>query len=340
MNCNTLLVGGGITSSLIGFCLRKHKHIVTDLWEKEEEIGGRMRTFHSEHTQTETDIGAQYITSSDTLLHQNEDIYNSLFESGKIKPLTCRIDNLRLPDSLHHYVAPMGMSSLVQHFIDSAKLQNIHTSYSVKNLNILPDMVEVETDNGVKELYKAIVLTLPVPSLFELSGNFKEKMGEEISAELKKVKYSSRFVLVLIYNYLLRVEWAANYTPRDKIFRYVGIQEKKVGISSGCSSVVFHTSVEFGERYHNSEEASLILMERVRELFPQWKDPVDVFCYKWHYSQVVTPFRNTPGHVVLSSKPPIIITGDGFTTSNFDGCIESANSTVDTLLKLLQNSAS
>lgn len=335
---NILLIGAGITSSLIGFYLRNHKQIAIDLWEKEETVGGRMKTIYSEYTPVAIDVGAQYVSSPESLFRRFEDIYNSLLQNKKLVPLTCRIDNVRPSlEKVYNYTAPEGMDALVQHFNDLSKPQNIQTSYNVKKVNILPDAVAVETNTGVKQLYKAVVLTIPAPCLQELSGNFTEKIDENLCEQLKKVKYSSRFTLVVIYDQLLDVEWDATFMPDDKTFWYIVVQEKKIGINVGKSTVIFHSTKEFGAEYNQDQldEAKELLLKKVSERFPQWRNKVDVFCYRWNCSQVLTAFQNTPGYVVLHAKPTLILAGDGFIRSNFNGCIESAKLTADALIKLL-----
>lgn len=335
---NILIVGAGITSSLIGFFLRNHKQIAIDLWEKEEQVGGRMKTIYSEYTPVAIDVGCQYVSSPESLFRRFEDIYNSLLENKKLIPLTCRIDNVRpSPEKIHNYTALEGMDALVQHFNDLSKLQNIQTSCYVKKLNILPDAIAVETNTGFKKLYKTVVLTIPIPCLQELSGNFIHKVNQNLCEQLKKVKYSSRFTLVVIYDQLVDVEWDATFIPGDKTFWYIVVQEKKIGIDVGKSTVIFHSTKEFGAKYNADQldEAKELLLKKVSERFPQWKNHVDVFCYRWNCSQVLTPFPNTPGYVVLHAKPTLILAGDGFIRSNFNGCVESAKLTADALIKLL-----
>ncbi|XKL63174.1 hypothetical protein PGB90_005538 [Kerria lacca] len=330
-----LLGGGGITSSLIGYFLRNFKERISlDLWEKHEELGGRMKTLHNVQTNVPVDLGAQYITTNAEFSELYSEVYNSLFQNNKIQELDCIIKNMKpISKGTINYIAPEGMSSLVTHFLKN-NFNEINLCHCITTLNVFGNTIEVEANNKVKNVYDAIILTMPVPDILRLTGNFKNFISNDIHENMKNVKYSSRFVLVLIYDKQLEVDWDANYIT-DNIFRYISIQEKKIKLPSNQSSVIFHTSVEFGKKYFhcNNDEIELILLKHVYELFPEWINPIKTFCYKWEYSQITSPFHNSPKCVVLCSKPIIIMAGDSFTCSSFNGCITSAKATADIILQ-------
>jgi len=53
--------------------------------------------------------------------------------------------------------------------------------------------------------------------------------------------------------------------------------------------------------------------------------------------QVVQPFSNSPGCVVLNENPLLIAGGDGFVHSNVDGCLKSSQKIVDVILEKLSS---
>lgn len=62
-----LLIGGGLTASLLSYLLRKsYPSIDIEVWERNATIGGRMMTLNSQATACSADIGAQYITTIPT----------------------------------------------------------------------------------------------------------------------------------------------------------------------------------------------------------------------------------------------------------------------------------
>lgn len=335
----TLLVGGGITSSLIsfliqnkpGFCL-----ITLDIWEKEDAVGGRMRTVRSLYSsKIPIDIGAQYLTTYPENLIRYNLIYDSLFNSGIIEELNTTVKNLRPLEGSKNYVAPNGMSSLVYHFLsNSRRRHNLKLSHNLKSLNIKNGKIEAETTNKFRECYDAVVLTMPIPEVLNLSGNFLDFIDPQVREKLKNVQFSSRYALALIYQKMIQEEWGACYMPDDSLVKYIAIQEKKANVPSLQSSVVIHSSTDVDKKFQQNEKSiESIITNHINELFPSWGQPDEVICHKWTYSQVTIPFQTPSRILILNKKPLIILAGDSFSHSNFENCIESARNASDLLSK-------
>jgi hypothetical protein len=144
--------------------------------------------------------------------------------------------------------------------------------------------------------------------------------------------------------------------------RFVGLDSLKRSstgtVGAGFPSVIVHTSVEFGATYVNTDMKLVepIILEQLKRLYPTLPPPVETKCHKWRYSQVTEayhgpePFiaesiRETPkkesagatsavsvaaaatslvGAVMVIDKPALVLAGDAFVASNFEGCIASA----------------
>ncbi|XP_071667690.1 renalase isoform X4 [Patagioenas fasciata] len=93
-------------------------------------------------------------------------------------------------------------------------------------------------------------------------------------------------------------------------------------------SVVVHTTVTFGSEHLDADPAEVqrLILHHLERLMPSLPKPASVKCQKWRYSQVTKAVLNCPGHMILHTQPLLICGGDGFTHSNFDGCIDSAMS--------------
>ncbi|XP_032047347.1 renalase isoform X2 [Aythya fuligula] len=93
-------------------------------------------------------------------------------------------------------------------------------------------------------------------------------------------------------------------------------------------SVVVHTTVTFGSEHLDSDPAEVqqLILSHLESIMPSLPKPASVKCQKWRYSQVTKSVPNCPGHMILHTQPLLICGGDGFTCSNFDGCIDSAMS--------------
>ncbi|KAM9188338.1 renalase isoform 2-T2 [Mergus octosetaceus] len=93
-------------------------------------------------------------------------------------------------------------------------------------------------------------------------------------------------------------------------------------------SVVVHTTVTFGSEHLDSDPAEVqqLILSHLESIMPSLPKPASVKCQKWRYSQVTKSVPNCLGHMILHTQPLLICGGDGFTCSNFDGCIDSAMS--------------
>ncbi|XP_060795742.1 renalase isoform X4 [Neoarius graeffei] len=91
-------------------------------------------------------------------------------------------------------------------------------------------------------------------------------------------------------------------------------------------TVVVHTSVPFGIEHMEeaTEEVQAIILQELQKVMPGLPEPETIKCQKWRYSQVTRSVADCPGQMTLLTKPLLVCGGDGFTHSNFDGCIESA----------------
>ncbi len=56
---------------------------------------------------------------------------------------------------------------------------------------------------------------------------------------------------------------------------------------------------------------------------------------QWRYSQCRTPVSGTPDAVLLNKSPPLVVAGDAFAGSNFDGCVASAEAATDAVMDAL-----
>ncbi|XP_063193895.1 renalase isoform X4 [Chroicocephalus ridibundus] len=91
-------------------------------------------------------------------------------------------------------------------------------------------------------------------------------------------------------------------------------------------SVVVHTTVAFGSEYLDSDPAEVqqLILSHLERIVPSLPTPASIKCQKWRYSQVTKAVPSSPGQMILHTQPLLICGGDGFTCSNFDGCIDSA----------------
>ncbi|XP_059707048.1 renalase isoform X3 [Haemorhous mexicanus] len=167
-------------------------------------------------------------------------------------------------------------------------------------------------------------------------------INESQKQQLESVSYSSRYALGLFYEAGtgIGVPWAARYVADNPCVRFISIDNKKRNIESPevGPSVVVHTTVTFGSEHLDSDPAEVqqIILSHLQRIMPSLPQPSSIKCQRWRYSQVTRAVPNCPGQMILHTQPLLICGGDGFTRSNFDGCIESAMSLAEAVKPHLQ----
>ncbi|KAK6169362.1 hypothetical protein SNE40_020431 [Patella caerulea] len=345
-----LVVGSGLTGAVTAALCRQNLPSTPEIfiWDKSQGAGGRMSTSRCPSDKNCTaDLGAQYITLSKQYTVKRTGLYQDLVENGVLSPMQGKMEGDNSAEGSQHFVTPKGVSSLVKYYLGLSEA-NVEYSRTVNRIDYSKsngkDIVKVSTNTGECEDFDAVILTLPVPQLLQLQGDINKTIENsgDIKQNLEQVTYSSRFALGLFYDKgtKLNYDWCAKYFPNHECIRYVSIDTKKRGIDNEdtAPSVVVHTNVvPFGLKYleTDKEEVGPIVLKHLHTLLPDLPQPNHVKNHKWRYSQVHKPYAGKEGCIVLQEKPLVIVGGDGFTHSGFDGCVDSAESIINSINKLL-----
>ncbi|KAK7112130.1 hypothetical protein V1264_011631 [Littorina saxatilis] len=350
-----LVVGSGMTGCAAAAMLRQRLPADTDItiWDKARGAGGRMSTSRSSTGpsagKSTVDLGAQYITLTSQYQQKRQQLYSELQSQGLLAPLKGKIDgpNRFDQDGAQHFVTPQGSSSLVKHFLQQAKA-NVEYNHQVLTVEQAADGKSLTvTDVGGKSIAcQALVLTMPVPQILQLKGVVQKTLlanHPEMWEKLSGVTYSSRYGLGLFYppGTELPYEWCAKYFDNHPSIRFAAIDSKKRGIdlSSIGPSVVVHTHVAFGLKHidEDKEKVKDVLLEHLKEALPDLPQPAEVKSQKWRYSQVHRGYLGKPGCVTVQQQPLIILAGDAFSLSTFDGCLDSAEAIAATVVENFKN---
>lgn len=332
-----LLVGGGITSALTAsLLLDTIPNICLTVWDKARGAGGRMSTSRSSvDPKITVDLGAQYISATAKYFNQHRDIYNSLLDHKILIPANVsliegmRKDRIGEGEETQHFVVPDGMSSLVKHMFQQSGAE-LQFQRRVAEINEFEKKWRVRTECGLEDLFDIVVLTMPVPQILAVNGDVAKLINTQpnVKSSLENVSYSTRFVLGLYYSEKvnLDVSWACKYISDHPIIRFISIDNIKRAKIDSPTSLLVHSTVQFGLENINKthEEMKPILLNAVTELLPALPPPTELKSLKWLYSQVHKGYPSSPGSVLLQSRPSLILGGDAFSQSNFDGCVESA----------------
>ncbi|XP_006880380.1 PREDICTED: renalase [Elephantulus edwardii] len=336
-----LIVGAGLTGSLCAALLRKEAFspLQLSVWDKAGDAGGRMTTACSPHDpQCTVDLGAQYITCTPYYAKAHQSFYDELLAQGILKPLTSPIEGMVIKDGDSNFVAPRGVSSIIKHYLKESGAE-VCFRHCVTGITLRNDKWEVSREAGSPELFDFVVLTMPVPEILQLQGDMRNLISECQRQQLESVSYSSRYALGLFYEAGSKIDvpWAGQYITGNPCIRFISIDNKKRNIESPDigPSLVIHTTVPFGVKYleHSTEDVQELIFKQLQKILPDLPRPIGVKCQKWRFSQVTKAATSCPGQMTLHCQPFLVCGGDGFTQSNFDGCITSALYVVEALKK-------
>lgn len=286
------------------------------------------------------DIGAQYITATEFYWNKHHSLYEELISAEVLVPMTCSVEGLQQKDNSRNFVSPSGAGHIVKYFLQQSEAE-VQLLRHVTSVSRRGAFWEVEFSEGQSEAFDAVVLTMPVPQILQLPGDLSNCLSEQQGALLSQVQYSSRFALVLSFSKDsgLNLDYGLKYVTDSQVVRYMSVEHQKRSTehSDLGPSLVVHTSVSFGSKYLEShlDQVQPIIMEELQRLLPQLPQPISIKTHKWRFSQVLTSVPGCPGHMTVVDQPLLVLGGDAFTHSNFDGCVESALSVLEEITQKL-----
>ncbi|KAM9336315.1 renalase isoform 1-T1 [Symphorus nematophorus] len=334
-----LIVGAGLTGSLCACLLRRElqNKVHIEVWDKARGAGGRMSTSRPPDPSSHSaDLGAQYITATAAYARSHHSLYSELLSSGVLQPLDSLIEGLKHRDGSRDYMTPLGMCSVVKHFLSQSGA-DLFFERHVTGLYRRGALWEVQRKAGDSETFDAVVLTMPVPQILQLQGDVGQFLSVQQKQQLDAVVYSSRYAVALFFppDVVFSFHWAARYVSDNAVICYIAADARKRNADTPDRgpSLVVHTSVPFGLQHleRDKEDVQPIILQELHRLIPDLPQPISIKCHKWRYSQVLSAVPGCPGHMTLLDRPLLVCAGDAFSHSNFDGCVESALSVLSVL---------
>ena len=355
-----LIVGAGITGSLTAALLaRARPSLSLTVWDKARGAGGRMSTHRDPaNPALHVDMGAQYIsrfaprpTDTAAFTTLKEELYSELLKCRVLQPLSGKIEgersNLAGAEEAK-FVAPKGMNSVAKHFLEQSRA-TVAYQHQLQTTHVRDGRVFCDTSAGASANFDAVILTIPVPQILALNGNFVDHLDSGTRASLEAVKYSSRYALGLTLSSVSAssrssFDWTMKYVDHP-IIRFMSWDSSKRGSSefetkSDC--LLVHTGVPFATEHLETDKPRVqeLVMAALTEVLPEvpWGAAKHSHLIRWRYSQVLTPYKDTRGFAELSAsdQPLVLAAGDGFAGSNFENCLFSAQNTADHILKHLE----
>lgn len=294
------------------------------------------------------DLGAQYVTAFEPKAHGH--YYEALAAGGVLQEIS--------PGLIHggrgshsdqkHWSAPAGIAGVPKFFLGDAA---VHFGRELHSLSVSDNATWRLTDkSGQEEHADAVVLTCTMPPLLGLEGTVQDSLGP-YKSDLEKVSYSSRFAMGLCYSSdawaaLEKVAWSGKYfSPSDSdVIVWISIsgldhtgdvprastpagQEQQQG-----PTIAVHTTVPYGLKNGQTprDDVRAKIMEHLAKVVPELAGlvPVETHLLYWECSQVYKGYKHEeearPAVLEVSRNPSLLLAGDAFTKSGFDGCIDSA----------------
>ena len=122
--------------------------------------------------------------------------------------------------------------------------------------------------NGSKDVFNAVILTMPVPQILDLPG-MDSILSNDMKTKLSNVKYNSKYALGLFFEKYgdCVIPNGYQYYKNENIYEKAAHDPQKRGISNPtASSVVFITSDTFGAKYIDTPIPGIY-----------WVKPYDIF---------------------------------------------------------------
>ncbi|NWQ81759.1 RNLS Renalase, partial [Columbina picui] len=266
--------------------------------------------------------------------------YEELLSHGILEPLTAPVEGMVVKEGSCNYMAPQGISSVVKYYLKQSAGADVIYEQHVTRISLCDGKWEVSRKVGPPEQFDIVILTMPVPQILQLQGDLLNLINGSQKQQLESVSYSSRYALGLFYEAGTRIDvpWAAQYITDNPCIRFISIDNKKRNIGHSCSQL--NPQVPQHSHGHSGWRGPLEAMwsyphsrfEVGSSHEVRWccsKPQCDAICHLCPaglYSMVTKAVLNCPGQMILHTQPLLICGGDGFTHSNFDGCIDSAMS--------------
>ncbi|XP_061856974.1 renalase isoform X2 [Colius striatus] len=332
-----LVVGAGLTGGVCAALLRGAVLRRVVVWDKARGAGGRMNTSRSARDAACTaDLGAQYVTLGPESAESCRSLCEELVSQGILKQLTAPIEGMVVKEGSCNYVAPQGISSVVKYYLQQSGADVFYEQH-VTHISLRDGKWEVSRKMGPPEQFDIVILTIPVPQILQLQGDIVKIVNESQKQQLESASYSSCYALGLFYEAGAQIDvpWAAQYITDNPCIRFISIDNKKRNIESSeiGPSVVVHTTKTFGSEHLDSDpvEVQQLILSHLERIVPSLPKPDSIKCHKWRYSQVTKAVPSCLGQMILHTQPLLICGGDGFTCSNFGGCIDSAVSLAESV---------
>lgn len=294
------IVGAGLSGLMAASELQRNGHTVT-VFDKGRGVGGRLATRRIEDATL--DHGAQFFTvrSSEFAAHVNEWIAAGVVHEW------CR--GFQSDDGHPRYVGSKGMSGIAKHLAQSLDVRLNHLVFS---LEVGDNSYVIVTDDGVRHICDAVILTAPIPQSFSLLFG----AGIELPTEMRSIDYDRTLgLLVVLDSDNHNVPAPGGLQNPDSVFSFIGDNSAK-GISAS-HALTFHANPEWSLAHFDDEVAAI--EAQLLEAAASWLGSARVISSqpkKWRFA---TPQKSWPDASWQVPSHRILMAGDAFAGPKMEG---------------------
>ena len=315
-----LIVGAGLSGLVAARTLQDAGVSVTVL-EKEEKVGGRMRT--DLVGDGVFDHGAQFFTvRSDRF----EEMVRAWISAGVAEEWTrgfADASGERNEDGYPRYKGTRGMTAIAEYLGQGLE---IHTGVAASGLHQSERGWEITAGGST---YTADALNLTPPSALALVDGNNITLSPETRQALESISYDPCIAVMALLDGPGEVpEPGGVQIGGDPLF-WIADNRKK-GISE-VPAVTIHAGPEFSREHAGSDDATVarLLLEEAKDYLGAGVKATAV--YHWEYSQPANP-HDEP-FVYVEGPPPLVFCGDAYAGPKVEGAVTSGLAAAKKLLE-------
>jgi renalase len=317
-----IIVGAGL-AGLIAAHVLKDTGVRVKVLEKEDKVGGRMRTARLQ--EGAFDHGAQFFTVRD---ERFENIVASWVSAGVAEIWTHGFadQNGKKHDDGHpRYRGAHGMTTIVEHLACDLDVQ---TYAEVTRLKADERVWKVFTGD-LSHTADALVLTAPIPCTLALVDGSGLALPIEDRKALESIDYDPCVAVMALLDGPSGVPEPGGVQIGGEPLFWVSDNQKK-GISE-VPAVTIHAGPQWSRKHMRSDDDTVVrlLLEEAKEYVGMKTKAAAV--YRWKHSMPLEPYEEA--FVYVEGPPPLMICGDAFAGPKVEGAVLSGLAAADKLLR-------
>jgi renalase len=317
-----VIVGAGLSGLVAARTLQETGVRVTIL-EKEEKVGGRMRTDRVE--EGVFDHGAQFFTVRGERFGEMVECWLSAGVAEEWTYGFADASGKKNEDGYPRYKGVRGMTAIAEHL---AQGLDVRTGGEVSELRRSKRCWEVVAGSSTYDA-EALMLTGPAPPALALMDGNGIPLPEEAREALEGIKYDPCIaVMALLDDEGAVPEPGGVQIGGDPLF-WIADNRKK-GISE-VPAVTIHAGPEWSreQMQEDDDKVSNLLLEEAKDYLRTGVKTTVV--YRWENSQPVTP--NDEPFVYVEGPPLLIFCGDAYAGPKVEGAVLSGLAAAEKLLE-------